>query len=153
MFKHKPVVACLTAVMFLGACATTPMGPMVQVMPDRNKPFQVFVDDQASCKKYAEEAVKGQADAANNRAVGAAILGVALGAVLGAAIGNHYGAGVGASTGAIAGTGAGTTGSQVAQFTIQQQYDNAYSQCMYSRGNQVAGFEPAGAPAPSAPRL
>lgn len=26
--------------------------------------------------------------------------------------------------------------------TIQQRYDVAFSQCMYSRGNQVPGFAP-----------
>jgi hypothetical protein len=28
------------------------------------------------------------------------------------------------------------------QMTIQQQYDNAYSQCMYAKGNMVPGYGP-----------
>ena len=35
------------------------------------------------------------------------------------------------------------------QYTAQQVYDNAYTQCMYSRGNQVPGYY-APAPAPIA---
>jgi hypothetical protein len=35
--------------------------------------------------------------------------------------------------------------SENANMTIQQRYDVAFSQCMYSRGNQVPGFMPTGA--------
>jgi hypothetical protein len=45
--------------------------------------------------------------------------------------------------------GAGTSGGT--QLPIQQQYDNAYSQCMYSKGNQVPGFQPANVYPPPAP--
>ena len=34
---------------------------------------------------------------------------------------------------------------------LQQRYDLAYSQCMYSRGNQVPGFQPSYAPPPPPP--
>src|SRR5260221_199424 len=50
---------------------------------------------------------------------------------------------------AVPGAGAGT--SSGTQLTIQQQYDNAYSQCMYSKGNQVPGFQPAVVYAPPPP--
>jgi peptidoglycan hydrolase-like protein with peptidoglycan-binding domain len=56
------------------------------------------------------------------------------------------GAALGAASGAA--RRAGTSGG--AQLTIQQQYDNAYSQCMYSKGNQVPGFKPAVVYAPPA---
>ncbi len=125
--------------LLLAACATQPMGPTVQVLPGATKPFQVFQQDQAECMQYAQSQTAGQAQAANERAVGTAAIGVALGTVLGAAVGNHQGAGVGAGMGAIAGTsaGAGATGYQ--QHSIQAQYNNAFVQCMYSKGNQVPG--------------
>jgi uncharacterized protein YcfJ len=126
-------------------------------MPAANKPFDVFQQDQAVCKQYADQQVAGQAQAANNQAVGGAILGTALGAGLGAAIGGGRGAGIGAASGALVGTGVGASQSERAGYSVQQRYDIAYQQCMYSRGNQVPGYQPAypppasyGAPQPSA---
>jgi hypothetical protein len=84
--------------------------------------------------------VAGQAQNANNRAVGAAAIGTLLGAGLGAAIGGGSGAAIGAGSGAIAGTGFGMGSSANDQYGIQQQYDNAFAQCMYSKGNMVPGF-------------
>lgn len=138
MFKKYTYMLMVSSIA-LTACATTPLGPTVQVLPGANKPFQVFTEDQDTCKKYAEAQTKGQADAANNKAVGSALLGTALGVGLGAAVGGSRGAGTGAAVGAIVGTGVGTDKSQDAQYSIQQQYDNAYIQCMYAKGNQVPG--------------
>jgi hypothetical protein len=130
------------SVVLLAACASTPMGPTVQVMPGRNKPFQVFQQDQESCKQYAQTQVAGQADAVNQKAVGSAVLGTVLGGAFGAAVGNHQGAGVGGATGAIAGTAVGTNMYAAGQASIQGQYDNSYVQCMYSKGHQVPGAPP-----------
>jgi len=126
----------------LSGCAQTPLGPTVQVMPGPGKSFEAFTFDQAGCKQYAESSVAGQAQNANNRAVGAAAIGTVLGAGLGAAIGGGRGAAIGAGSGAIAGTGVGMGSSSNEQYGIQQQYDNAYAQCMYSKGNMVPGYGP-----------
>jgi len=107
-------------------------------MPAANKPFEVFQQDQATCKQFAAEQVSGQADSANERAIGTGLLGGVLGAGLGAVIGGGRGAGVGAAAGGVLGTVVGSGNSQSSQGGIQQQYDNAYSQCMYAKGNQVA---------------
>lgn len=137
MRKFKTMAVSLWALMALAGCATQPMGPKVQVMPAANKPFEVFQQDQATCKQYAADQVGGQAEAANEKAVGTAVLGTALGAGLGAAVGDGHGAAVGAATGSVAGTAIGAGNSQRDQKSIQQQYDNAYAQCMYAKGNQV----------------
>jgi hypothetical protein len=126
----------------LSGCAQTPLGPTVQVMPGPGKSFEAFTFDQAGCKQYAESSVAGQAQNANNRAVGAAAIGTVLGAGLGAAIGGGRGAAIGAGSGAVAGTGVGMGSSSNEQYGIQQQYDNAYAQCMYSKGNMVPGYGP-----------
>ncbi len=126
----------------LSGCAQTPLGPTVQVMPGPGKSFEAFTFDQAGCKQYAESSVAGQAQNANNRAVGAAAIGTVLGAGLGAAIGGGRGAAIGAGSGAIAGTGLGMGSSSNEQYSIQQQYDNAFAQCMYSKGNMVPGYGP-----------
>ena len=134
--------------LLLSGCAQTPMGPLVQVMPGPGKSFDAFAYDQATCKQYAQGAVAGQAESANTRAVGAAALGTVLGAGLGAAIGGGRGAAIGAGSGAIAGTGLGMGSSAGEQYGIQQQYDNAYAQCMYAKGNLVPGFAPVAAEPP-----
>ena len=148
---HLAMSACIAAT--LAGCAATPMGPTVQVMPGPGKSFDTFQSDQASCKGYAAGQVQGQAEAANQQAVGAGVLTTAIGAGLGAAVGGAYGnAGAGAAVGAApgAGTGAviGATGSSNAQMSIQQQYDNAFSQCMYAKGEQVPGYAPIAPPPP-----
>lgn len=126
----------------LVACATSPMGPTVQVMPSPTKPFQIFQQDQEMCKQHAQSQIAGQADMSNQKAFGTAALGTLLGAGLGAAVGNHQGAGAFGAAGAITGTAAGTNAQASDQQSIQTQYNNAYTQCMYSRGNQVAGVAP-----------
>ncbi|MEO6974121.1 MAG: glycine zipper family protein [Rhodoferax sp.] len=143
MQTRKLTFIALSPLLLLAACASPPMGPTVQVLPSPNKPFQVFQHDQFDCKQYAQSQVAGQAEAANQGAVGSAAVGVVLGGLLGAAIGGHQGAGVGAGVGAIAGTSAGANSSAYGQGSIQAQYNNAYVQCMYSRGNQVPGAAPA----------
>jgi uncharacterized protein YcfJ len=149
MKRYQSVAGVVAASLMVTACATQPMGPRVAVMPGQNKPFEVFQQDQAVCQNYANQQTSGQAQAANNQAVGSAVLGTVLGAGLGAAVGGGRGAAIGAGAGAVAGTAYGANGSQYAQGGIQRQYDVAYQQCMYSRGNQVPGYQ--AAPRPYAP--
>jgi hypothetical protein len=130
-------VLTFSAAMLLEGCAMTPMGPTVQVFPQRGKPFEVFQQDQFVCKQYAQSQVAGQAERANQTAVGGALLTTVLGAGLGAAVGGGHGAAIGAASGAALGGGIGAGASNNAQGGIQGQYDNAYVQCMVSKGNQV----------------
>jgi hypothetical protein len=144
----KLSAAIVVPLLLLEACASTPLGPTVLVMPAPGKPFDVFQGDQALCKQFAEGQIQGGAQQANNKQVGTAVIGTLLGAGLGAAIGGGRGAAIGAGAGALGGTAVGAGPSSQAQYSLQQLYDNAYSQCMYTRGNQVPGFQPAGAPPP-----
>ena len=143
--------ALLVPVLLLNACASEPIGPTVAVMPAPGKPFDVFQGDQALCKQFAGSEVQGGAQSANNRQVGTALVGTLLGAGLGAAIGGGRGAGIGAGAGALGGTAVGAGPAGQAQASLQQRYNLAYSQCMYSRGNQIPGYLPAGAPPPLPP--
>ena len=133
-------VGLLTPALLLAGCAQTPMGPTVQVMPGPGKSFDAFQGDQGACKDFATQSVAGQAQVANNRAVGAALLGTVLGAGLGAAIGGGRGAGIGAASGVVGGTAVGMQSSAMDQMNIQQQYDNAFAQCMYAKGEMVPGY-------------
>ncbi|MGH7121162.1 MAG: peptidoglycan-binding domain-containing protein [Acetobacteraceae bacterium] len=141
----------LAAPLLLAACAQTPMGPTLNVMPGPGKSLSDFQTDQLVCKNFAEQAISGQAQNANLRGVGTAAVGTVLGAGLGAAIGGGQGAAIGAASGALGGTGLGALSSSNRQEPIQEQYNNAFAQCMYTKGNQVPGFMPVAAePAPAA---
>lgn len=141
----------LSAVLALEGCASQPMGPTVAVMPAPNKPFEVFQEDQAVCKYFADQQVNGQAESANQKSLGGAVLATILGAGLGAAIGGGQGAGIGAAGGSLAGAAVGAGGSEHSQAGIQQQYNIAYTQCMYSKGNQVPGYQLSSSAAPPPP--
>ena len=141
----------LAPALLLAGCAQTPMGPTVQVMPGPGKPFDAFQYDQFTCKQFAEQTVAGQAQNANARGVGAAALTTVLGAGLGSAIGGGRGAGIGAGAGALGGAGIGASTSANAQGSIQYQYDNAFAQCMYAKGNLVPGGGPMMMQSPAPP--
>jgi hypothetical protein len=131
-----------TALVLLAGCATRPYGPTVAVYPAPYKPFDVFQRDQYECGQYASSTVAGGAEAVNNRAVGATVVGSALGLALGAATGNGRAATTGAVAGGVVGAAVGANESAAGQYGLQRQYNIAYAQCMASRGNQVAGYQP-----------
>jgi uncharacterized protein YcfJ len=135
--------AAMTTLALLAGCAQPPMGPTVQVMPAPNKPFQVFQEDDAVCRQFAQQQSAGAAERGNNQQVGTAVVGTLLGAGRGAAIGGGRGAAIGAAGGAVVGTGVGSNAAGRGEMTAQQFYNTAYSQCMYSKGNQVPGYVPA----------
>lgn len=143
--------AVLAPLLLLDACASQPTGPTVAVFPAPGKPFDVFQGDQALCKQFADGEVAGGAQSANNKQIGIAAIGTLLGAGLGAAAGGGRGAAIGAGAGAVGGTALGAGPSSHSQYSLQEHYDLAYSQCMYSRGNQIPGFRTAGPPPPPPP--
>jgi uncharacterized protein YcfJ len=146
--KHmKTTVIGVVAVMGVSACAQAPMGPTVAVMPGPNKPFEVFNEDQAICRQFAQQQTAGAQEAQTNQTLIGAGVGTLLGAGLGAAIGGGRGAAIGAGAGALGGTAVGASQAQETGMSAQRRYDIAYSQCMYSRGNQVPGYVQ---PAPAA---
>lgn len=132
-------------------CATIPTGPLVRVMPAPNKPFEVFAREQSACERYASDQVSGGAQAANNRALGAAALGAVLGLGAGAATGSGHAATVGAATGGAIGAAVGADQSSYAGYSLQRRYDIAYSQCMYAKGNYVPGMMASVPPPPPPP--
>jgi len=154
--KHvkASVVVSLATLMTISACAQAPMGPTVAVMPGPNKPFQAFNEDQAICKQFAEQQIGGaqqaQTTATNQTLIGAGV-GTLLGAGLGAAIGGGRGAAIGAGAGALGGTAVGASQAERTTMSLQQRYNIAYSQCMYSRGNQVPGYVQPAAPRAAPP--
>jgi hypothetical protein len=145
--RRASLLGAVAPVVLCAACAQTPMGPTIQVLPGQGKSFDAFQYDQFQCKQFAGQSVTGQAQNANNRAVAGGLITTALGAGLGAAIGaagGNAGAGaaIGAGAGALGGGAFGAASSSYAQFSIQDQYNTAYAQCMYAKGNMVPGYGP-----------
>ena len=143
----RQILLFASALAVLAGCAATPMGPTARVMPGHGKSFDAFQYDLAGCKAFASDQVRGQADTANQRSVGTTAITTLLGAGLGAAVGSAFGnAGAGAAIGAGTGLGGGAlygaNRGNSEQMGIQQQYDNAFTQCMYAKGHQVPGFAP-----------
>jgi hypothetical protein len=129
----------------LGACAVAPpQGPSVMALPPQGKSFDTFQQDDAICRGFATQQTGGASasQAATNSAVGSAVVGTALGAGVGAALGSvggavGAGAAIGGATGLLAGSAIGAGNAQIAAGNIQQRYDVAYTQCMYSKGDTV----------------
>lgn len=139
---HLALLCVASGASLLAGCAAPPLGPLVQVIPAPGKPYGQFVAEDNQCRATASNAVAGQAQIANNRAIGGAVLSTVLGAGLGAIVGGGRGAAVGSVAGAGIGTGLGAGTSSGAQGGIQAQYDTVYAQCMYASGNQLPGLAP-----------
>jgi len=126
-------------------CATLPTGPSVNVMPAPGKPFDQFMAEDATCRRWAERQIgMSPQETSNQSAVSGAAVGTVLGAGAGALLGaasGHPGAGaaIGAGSGLLFGTAAGASSGQAYGYEAQRRYDNTYVQCMYSKGNQVPG--------------
>ena len=149
--RRTTKILVMGAAALLAGCAMRPLGPTVRVMPAPYKPFEVFQQDHYECEQFADQEIAGNAERANNRAVGAAVVGTALGLAVGAATGDGNAATFGAVSGGAIGAAVGADQSERANYGIQRRYDIAYAQCMYSRGNTVPGYRREAAPPPPPP--
>jgi hypothetical protein len=135
-FRLLPIA---TALLALSACTSIPTGPGMLVLPGTGKSFDQFRFDEDDCRQYASAQVGGRTanEAAADSGVKSAVVGTVIGATAGALLGGHNGAGVGAGSGLLIGSmmGAGTGNSSGRN--LQQRYDFAYQQCMYSKGHRV----------------
>lgn len=142
-WSHRLVAAL--AWLVLAGCATQPSGPSVLVLPNPGKPFAQFQGNDMACRQWAQQQIGMPAQAvANQNMVTGAIVGTAIGAGAGALMGDASGqagsgAALGAGTGLLVGTAAGANAGQEYGWKAQQQYDYAYVQCMYAKGNQIPG--------------
>ena len=138
---HKPIPpharasVALGLVIALGGCVAVPAAALLQALPGTDKTMSAFQSDQTVCKQFAQQSISGQVDNTNLQNAGTAALTTLLGTGLGAVGGG----------GLVAMTSAHDQGA------TQQQYDNAYAQCMSSKGNAVPGG-PAATPQPATPQ-
>jgi hypothetical protein len=145
--KHIGSILVPSALLLLvlSGCATVPTGPTVTVFPAPGKPFEQFQDDDAVCRQWAAQRIgETPQETVNRNTATGAIAGTVIGGGLGAAIGSaggHVGTGaaIGAGTGLLLGTVAGSDRGYYYGRSSQRQYDIAYQQCMYAKGNQIPG--------------
>lgn len=133
------LAVAVPSVLLLAGCASAPTGPSVMALPGGGKSFDQFRADDMDCRQYAQYQIGGSSanQSSIESGVGSAAIGTAVGAAAGALIGGHSGAGVGAGAGLLVGSAAGTGAAQTSANATQRNYDNAYVQCMYAKGNQV----------------
>lgn len=134
------------AVLALAGCVTVPSGPTVMVLPGTSKSFDAFQADNFACQQFAQASLglngaPGQLvpdPTGSGAAVASTLIGAAAGAAIGSVSGQAgQGAAIGAGTGLLFGSAAGANAAGYNNYTVQRQYDNAYVQCMYAKGNQV----------------
>jgi hypothetical protein len=113
-------------------------------MPRDGKPFEVFKKEDQECREFAQNSVQD----GNAAALKAGAISAATGAAIGAAAGAMYqggsgpNVGTGAAIGMVGGAAVGAMGASNKETQAQTQYNTAYQQCMYAKGNQVPGFKP-----------
>lgn len=132
--------AIIGSALLLGACVVLPTGPSVMVLPGSGHTIDSFRSDDMYCREYAHIQIGGKtaSDAAKESVVTSAAVGTAVGAVAGAVIGGGgRGAATGAGVGLLMGSAVGSDAGRASGIGTQRQYDNAYIQCMYTKGHRV----------------
>lgn len=110
-------LAAAGQIVVLAGCVPTAMAPTVTATPGPGKLPAVFASDHAACTAQANKMLAPVVQAANNQVAGATFLNV------------------------MTGTGPDAVGLNAqATTTAQQQYDAAYSQCMYAMGDNVPPY-------------
>lgn len=121
----------------LAGCATAPAGPHVSVMPAKGKTLEQFKVDDQICKDYAQAQIGDdlEKNSAMNTLMDMAV-GGAVGALGGQAIGhNTKGTVAGAGIGMAMGLATGAYQANKASEDAQIRYDNAYQECMHTKGH------------------
>jgi hypothetical protein len=121
----------------VSAVACTPKYPLTTVLPGPQTNFTAFKAQDEACRAWAAE--RTHSNAAK----------ITLGAIGGTALGRAVDVGVGALTvnphavinGAIGGGAGAIGGGALATrniMSVHDQYDRAYTQCMYAQGSQIS---------------
>ncbi|MGB4813213.1 MAG: YMGG-like glycine zipper-containing protein [Methylophilaceae bacterium] len=139
MKNNLKIASVIMSVLLLNACASMPNGPSRMALPGAGKSFDQFQADDQSCMQFAHNHIGGATanQVSDNTFAKNAIVGTVIGAALGAALGGHHGAGFGAATGLLFGGSVGANEANASGQSTQNNYDNAYTQCMYAKGHQV----------------
>ena len=139
MNSNLKIASVLMSILLLNACASIPNGPSRMALPGAGKSFDEFQADDKSCMQFAQDHIGGSTanQVSNDTFAKNAVVGTAVGTALGAVLGGRRGAGFGAVTGLLFGSGVGANEANVSAHSTQNNYDNAYTQCMYAKGHQA----------------
>ena len=110
-------IATAAQIAVLAGCVPTAMAPTVTATPGPGKLPANFAADQSACSAQASQQMAAAVQAANNQVAGTALQNVLIGT----------------------GDNAVTVNTQ-ATAALQQQYDTAYSTCMYAKGDNVPPY-------------
>jgi hypothetical protein len=116
LWKWAKLAATAQTVVLAG-CVPTAMGPTVTATPGPGKALTDFAADQSTCGALVNQQMAPVVQATNNQVAGTALQNILTGT------GNNA---VAVNTQATA--------------TLQQQYDAAYSACMYAKGDNVPPY-------------
>ncbi len=142
MLPRKKYMLISLVLLVAAGCATVPTGPSVMVMPGPGKPFDLFQQEDVTCRQYARQQIGATPqETINNNTAAGAVTGGAIGAGIGAILSGGHGPETvfGAATGAIIGGASGAESGRYHGYEAQRRYDIAYQQCMYANGNMVPG--------------
>ncbi|MFC5473473.1 glycine zipper family protein [Paraherbaspirillum soli] len=132
-----------SAVALLSGCVSVPTGSNVMALPGSGKSYDQFRNDEAVCQRYAQERIgpyapQAAADNATATAVTGTLIGATVGALIGAASGRAgAGAAIGAGGGLLVGSSVAGDSAARSSYSMQHQYNNVFTQCMYAKGNRV----------------
>jgi hypothetical protein len=144
--SFKALLVSSLSIGLLAACVSAPTGPTITIMPREGKSFEEFKKDDEECRAFAAQSVKEGNTAALKEGAISTATGAAIGAAAGALYqgGSSSNVGTGAAIGMVGGAAVGAMGAASKESQAQTQYNTAYQQCMYTKGNQVPGFKPIG---------
>jgi hypothetical protein len=143
---ERLLVVTLITTALAGCAIAPPSLPTVMALPARGKSINEFQQDDYSCRTYASGIVNPIASSHQGAgsALAAPAVGAAAGALIGAGTGSAgAGAVIGAGTGLLFGSAIGSGQQHQTEASLQQQFDNAYAQCITAKGNTIETLRPA----------
>ena len=114
------------ALLALTQIAAAQFYPTAPASPPAGKPYEVFQQDDATCRQWANQQVAYAQQQAGNQVAGGAGAGAVGGAVIGGLLGGGRGAAIGAGAGAVTGGAAGAANAQATTYYAQQRFEGLY---------------------------
>jgi hypothetical protein len=132
------VVSATTLFVFVtvSAVACTPKYPLTTVLPEPRANFTALKAQDEGCWEWADKRTHSNAAKISMGAVGGMVLGAAVGVGVGALTANPHALINGMIGGGAGAIGAGALATRNTM-PVYDQYDRAYTQCMYTQRNQI----------------
>ena len=129
-------ITVLVVFVAVSVVACTPKYPLTTVLPGPQTNFTAFKAQDEACRSWAAERTHLNAAKITLGTVGGTALGAAVGVGVGALTANPHVLINGTIGGGVGAIGGGALASRNTM-SVHNQYDRAYTQCMYAQGNQI----------------